>query len=53
MKVGTGIGIGNESDGYRLTMVGYSARQLGIDIGNEGDGYRLTVVGYSGDSGRY
>ena len=28
------IDIGNESDGYRLKMVGYSGVQLGVDIGN-------------------
>ena len=48
-----GIDIGSESDGYRLTMGGYSGTQVGIDIGSESDGYRLTMGGYSGDAGRY
>ena len=38
-----GIGIGNESDGYRLTVGGYSGMEVGIAIGNDSDGYRLTV----------
>ena len=38
-----GIDIGNESDGYRLTVGGYSGMQVDIDICNENDGYRLTV----------
>ena len=37
-----GIDIGNEGDGYRLTVGGYSGMQIGIDIGIESDGYRLT-----------
>ena len=48
-----GIDIGNESDGYRITVGGYSGMQVGIDIGKESDGYRLTVEGYSGMQGRY
>ena len=38
----TGIDIGNESDGYCLTMGDSRGMQLGIDIGNQGDGYLLT-----------
>ena len=37
------IDIGDESDGYRLTVEGYSRMQVGIDIGNESDEYRRTV----------
>ena len=48
-----GIDIANESDGYRITVGGYSGMQVGIDIGKESDGYRLTVEGYSGMQGRY
>ena len=48
-----GIDIGNESDRYRLIVVGYLGMQVGIGIGNESDGYRLTEVGYSGDAGSY
>ena len=48
-----GITIGNESDGHRLPVGGYSEVQLGIDFGSESDGYRLTVGGYSGDAGMY
>ena len=48
-----GIDIGNQSDGYRLTVGGYSGIQVDIDISNESDGYRLTVRDYSGDAGRY
>ena len=51
MQVGSDIG--NEIDGYRLSVGGYSGMQIGIDIGNEGDGYRHTVGGYSGDADRY
>ena len=33
-----GIDIGNESDGYRLTVGGYSGIHVEIDISNESDG---------------
>ena len=52
-KMHIGIDIGNESDGYRITVGGYSGLQVGTDIGNESDGYLLTVGGYSGNAGRY
>ena len=48
-----GIDVGDESDGYRLTLVAYSGIQVAIDIGSESDGYRLTVGGYSVYGGRY
>ena len=51
MQVGTDIG--NEGDGYRLTVRGYSGRHVGIPVGNERDRYRLTIGGYSGDSAKY
>ena len=38
-----GIDVGNESDGYRFTVGGYSGMQVYIDICNESDGYLLTV----------
>ena len=37
-----GIDIGNQSDGYRLTVGEYAGMQVDIDISNESDGYRLT-----------
>ena len=40
--------IGSESDGYPLTVGGYSGMQVCIDISNKSDGYPLTVGGYSG-----
>ena len=49
----TGIDIGNESDGYRLTMGDTRGMQVGIDIGNEDCGYRLTVGVYSVYGCRY
>ena len=48
-----GIGIGNESDEYRLALGDTRGMQVGIGIGNESDGYRLTVGEYSGDAVRY
>ena len=51
MQIGTDIG--NESDGYRLTLERYSGMQVDIDISNKIDGYRLTVGGNSCDAGRY
>ena len=48
-----GIDIGNQGDGYRLTMGVTRWMQTGIGIGNESDGYRLTVGAYSGNDGRY
>ena len=42
-----GIDIGNESDGYRLTVGGYSGIHVDNDISNDIDGYRLTGGGYS------
>ena len=48
-----GIDIGNESDGYHLTVEVYSPMQVCIDIGNETDGTHLTVGGYSRDAGRF
>ena len=44
MQVGTDIG--NEGDGYRLTVRRYSGRHVGIPVGNERDRYRLTIGGY-------
>ena len=49
----TGIDIGKQSDGYRLTVGGYSGMLVGIGIGNQSDGFRLTVGGYSADADRY
>ena len=51
LQIGTDIG--NENDGYRLTVGGYSGMQVGIDSENESYGYRLKVGGYSRDAGRY
>ena len=42
------INIGSDSDGYRLTVGGYSGMQVDIDICNVSDGYRLTVRGILG-----
>ena len=39
-----GIDIGNQSDGYRLTVGGYSGIQGDINISNESDGYCLTGI---------
>ena len=47
-----GIDIGNESDGYCLTVGVPQVMHVGI-TGSESDEYRLTVGGYSEDVGRY
>ena len=47
-----GIDIGCQSDGYRLTVGGYSGDGGRCCFGNESDGYRLTVGGFSGDGSR-
>ena len=48
-----GIDIGNESDGYCLTVGVPQVMHVGIVTGSESDEYRLTVGGYSEDVGRY